>query len=177
MDKEVASEETKYEVHPVNMKGLESRIWWSQLEASQFAWWSLTTRNHDSTSITERKIAAVMPDHWNPTADNETCSTNTLNSARFEALGSNRLCQCGSFPARGHYKWPNRVCRVFASLIGFKSKWLDSIPHWRCVVYGYTAFEVRLKVKIRQPARKVNINWLIWRTQFKSLMTKLHSVH
>jgi hypothetical protein len=84
-------------VHPLNKTGLESQFW-SQLQASQMAWWSLTKRHHVSTSISIRKMAAVMPDHWNPTADNETYGTKTLNSARLEALDSTRL-DCASVQA------------------------------------------------------------------------------
>ena len=39
-----------------------------------------------------------MPDHWNPTADNETYRTKALNSARLEALDSTQL-GCASVQA------------------------------------------------------------------------------
>ena len=132
MEKEVASEQTKHVVHPINVKELESRIWWSQSEASQIAWWSFTTRNHVSTSISERKMAAVMPAHWNPTADNETCSTKTLNSARLEALDSRRL-GCASVQAFLRAAIASGQIDSAASLrVWLDSTRLDSTRHCWC---------------------------------------------
>lgn len=69
-----------------------------------------------------------MLDHWNPTADNETCGAKTLNSARLEALDSTQL-GCASmyvFQRTAIVNWLNRLCRIFASLIGFNTNRLDS---------------------------------------------------
>jgi len=48
----------------------------------------LTKRINLSRFIPQRKIAAVTPDHWSPTGENETCGIKTLDSARLKGLDS-----------------------------------------------------------------------------------------
>jgi len=69
MEKEVASEETKHVVHPINMRGWNLCLVTMRGIEDHLV---ILKRSHFSTSISVSKIAAVMLDHWNPTADNET---------------------------------------------------------------------------------------------------------
>jgi hypothetical protein len=63
----------------------------------------LNSKIQPSAFISQRKIAALTPDHWSPTDEIETCGIKTLTWQ--DSWDSTRLCWCVSVPCKAGIRW------------------------------------------------------------------------